>query len=351
MAVTQGDVAVLAGVARKTVSNVINDYPHVSAGVRKRVLVAIEELGYQPNRAAQNLRTGRSGIIGLAVPELDVAYFAELTSSMVEEAKRRGLTVLVVQTLGDLEREHAALDGFGTRLIDGLICSPIASSSSELRRRSRAFPVVLLGEQVSGKNHVGIDNVAAAESATKHLIQLGRRRIGFIGAGATASSHMADLRLDGYRRALQAARLTHDERLVQTVRGYHRKDGADAALRLLDETAGSPPDAVFCANDLLALGAMRHFYEAGLRIPSDIAVVGFDDIDESRYSIPSLTTVSPDKDQIAQTAISLLMTLMRDGEDGIHDTVTSFSLKIRESTLGRDTEPPTSEGPSEVHGT
>ncbi len=335
MGVTQGDVALRAGVARKTVSNVIRNYPHVSEEVRQRVSAAIEELGYQPNRAAQNLRTGRSGVIGLAVPELDVAYFAELTRLVVEEAEYHGLTVLITQTVGDMEREQAALNGFGSRLIDGLICSPIASSSEDIRNRSGTFPVVLLGEQLSsGTNHVGIDNVAAARLATEHLLELPRRRVGFIGAGASDDSRMADLRLEGYRRALVSKRLPHDERLVQKVSGYHRQDGLDATLRLLTDTRDDPPDGIFCANDLLALGAMRALHDSGLRIPDDIAVVGFDDVDEARHSIPSLTTISPDKVQIAQTAVALLRALMNDGEEVSADTLAGFSLRIRESTAG-----------------
>lgn len=334
MAVNQGDVALRAGVARKTVSNVINGYPHVRDEVRQRVLVAIDELGYQPNRAAQNLRTGRSGVIGLAVPELDVSYFAELTRLAVEESEKRGLTVLVIQTLGDRAREQAALNGFGRQLIDGLICSPIASSSEDLRTRSERFPVVLLGEQISGSNHVGIDNVAAARVATEHLLSLPRRRIAFLGAGASADSHMADLRLGGYREALSSAGIAYDEQLVGKVSGYHRHDGSEATRRLLEETGGQLPDALFCANDLLAQGAMRALHEKGLTIPGDVAVVGFDDIDEAEYSIPSLTTISPDKAQIAQTAVSLLMTLMRGSGEVVHDTVTDFMLRVRESTVG-----------------
>ncbi len=335
MAVTQEDVALRAGVARKTVSNVIRDYPHVRAEVRQRVWAVIEELGYQPNRAAQNLRTGRSNVIGLAVPELDVAYFAELTRLVVEEAEQHGLTVVVIQTVGDLEREQAALNGFGTRFIDGLIYSPIAINTDDIRTRTGTFPVVLLGEQLaSGAHHVGVDNVAAARLATEHLIGLPRRRVAFIGAGALEDSQMADLRLEGYRRALAAKGVAYDERLVQNVSGYHRQDGADAAARLLAENADDPPDGIFCANDLLAIGAIRALHDQGLRIPSDVAVVGFDDVDEARHSIPSLTTISPDKVHIAQTAVSLLRSLMDGQMEAAPDTLAGFALRIRESTAG-----------------
>ncbi|MET7422184.1 LacI family DNA-binding transcriptional regulator [Dactylosporangium sp. NPDC005555] len=341
LAVTQEDVARRAGVARKTVSNVISDYPHVSDRIRKRVLAAIEELGYQPNRAAQNLRTGRSGMIGLAVPELDVSYFAELTRLVVQATERRGLTVLIIQTFGDLIREHASLNGFGhQRLIDGLICSPIASSGDDILNRGGGFPVVLLGEQVSvapdhaGIDHVGIDNVAAARTATEHLLSLPRRRVAFVGASRSTDSHMADLRLAGYRQALASAGVPLRPELVFSVNGYHRRDGAEAGRRILALPPEERPDGVFCANDLLAQGLMRALHDTGYRIPHDVAVVGFDDIDEATYSIPSLTSVSPDKAQIAETAVALLLDRVNGSDEADHDTVTDFSLVVRESTAG-----------------
>jgi DNA-binding LacI/PurR family transcriptional regulator len=330
--VTQGDVALRAGAARKTVSNVISGYPHVRDEVRARVLAAIEELGYQPNRAAQILRTGRSGVIGLAVPELDVPYFAELTRLVLEAAERRGLTLLIMQTSGELERERAVLGGYGRQLIDGLIYSPIASGVEELSARATSFPVVLLGEQMpSGPNHVGIDNVAAARMATEHLIKIGRRRIAFVGASRSAELHMADLRLTGYREALANAGQRGGKKLIRAVHGYHRAQGAAAVHALLD-AAGPVPDGLFCANDLLALGAIRALHERGVRVPDDMAVVGFDDIDESRYSIPSLTTIAPDKRQIAETAVTLLVSLLDSGPQHEHDTGAGYSLLVREST-------------------
>lgn len=329
-----GAPAARAGVARKTVSNVISGYPHVRPVVRERVLAAIDELGYQPNRAAQSLRTGRSGVIGLAVPELGVSYFAELTRFVVEATEQRGFTVLIIQTLGDLERERAALNGFGRQLIDGLIYSPFADTSEDLASETQGFPVVLLGEQIpSGRNHVGIDNVQAARIATEHLHSIGRERVAFIGASDGADSHMADLRLQGYQQAIEASGRSFDSLLVRQVAGYHRQDGTAAVERMLK--TGACPDGVFCANDLPAQGAMRALHDTGCKIPEDVAVVGFDDIDEARYSIPSLTTISPDKAQIAQAAVSLLLFLMDAGPAADDDTLVGFSLKVRESTVGR----------------
>lgn len=335
MAVTQLDVARRAGVARKTVSNVIHEYKHVRPEVRARVLTAIAELGYQPNRAAQNLRTGRSNVIGLAVPELDISYFGELTRHVVEATKRRGYTVLINQTLGDRERERAVLTGFGPQAIDGLIYSPIATTVEDITERAGQFPVVLLGEQVSypDLDHVGIDNVAAARVATEHLLALGRRRVGFVGASQSEHAHMADLRLDGFRAALRAAGLPVHRSLVQRVSGYHRRDGAEAMSRML--AGATVPDAVFCANDLLAQGALHALRAAGLRVPQDVAVVGFDDIDEASYGNPTLTTIAPDKVRIAEAAVERLMRLIAGDEDGWeHDTVIDFRLVPRESTVG-----------------
>ncbi|MDL4821813.1 LacI family DNA-binding transcriptional regulator [Actinomadura opuntiae] len=337
MTVTQADVAARAGVARKTVSNVINDYPHVSEDVRARVLRAIEELGYRPNHAARSLRSGRSRIIGLAVPELDVSYFAELARLVVEVAQERGLTVMIMQTLGHPDRELAVLNGTTTQFVEGLIYSPVALSGAELEGRRDRTPIVLLGERSSQGlvDHVGIDNVAAARAATEHLLALGRRRIAFIGSQRKASSEIARLRTTGYRQALEAGGCKVEPRLILPTAGYHRKDGMIAMRKLLGRSTARP-DAVFCATDLLAQGAIRVLLEHGLRVPEDVAVVGFDDIDEGSYSTPTLTTIAPDKRQIAETAVARLLARAQSRTElPVNDTVTRFSLVVRESSAGR----------------
>lgn len=340
MTVTQADVAARAGVATKTVSNVINDYPHVSEDVRARVLQAIEELDYRPNHAARSLRSGRTRIIGLAVPELDVSYFSELARLVVEVAQERGLTVMIMQTLGDPDRELAVVNGTYTQFVEGLIYSPVALGGAELEKRRDRTPIVLLGERATQGlvDHVGIDNVAAARAATTHLVELGRTRIAFIGTQHEPTSEIARLRTTGYREALAAAGLEAPSRLIVPTVGYHRKDGMIAMSALL-ATSGPPPDAIFCATDLLAQGAIRALFDNGLRVPQDVAVVGFDDIDEGNYSTPTLTTIAPDKRQIAETAVDRLLARARSkAELPVRDTVTDFSLVVRESTVGR---PPT----------
>jgi DNA-binding LacI/PurR family transcriptional regulator len=327
------DVAALAGVSVRTVSNVVNRFPHVAPDTRARVEQALEQLNYRPNLAARNLRRGRSGLVGLVVPEIDSPYFGELAGHLVRAAEERSWTVLVDQTGGDPARERAFLEGAAAGFVDGLVFSPWGLGAADLRRDAEDLPLVLLGERTSDgvAHHVAIDNVAAAAQATEHLLALGRRRIAAIGVQQHLTNETARLRLEGYRAALRSAGLAPDERYEVQVAALHRADGAEAMRHLL--SLPDRPDAVFCFSDQLALGAMRSAHEAGLRIPGDLAVVGFDDIEDGRYSYPSLTTVSPDKHEIAVRALECLDERL-DGKPSslALDIVVPHRLLVRESS-------------------
>jgi DNA-binding LacI/PurR family transcriptional regulator len=327
------DVARLAGVSPKTVSNVIHGYAHVTEETRGRVQRALDELNYRPNLSARHLRAGRSGVIALALPELGIPYFAELADWVIRAAEAHGWTVLIDQTGGLAERERLVTAGIRDQLIDGLILSPLALGREDLQRRTDDTPMVLLGERIHDgpADHVAIDNVAAAKAATGHLVALGRRRIAAIGDQRDAGPGTAWLRLAGFTGALRDAGLALDRRLVMPAPSYHRQDGAAAMTRLLD--LEQPPDAVFCFNDLLAFGAIRAILSRGLRIPGDVAVVGFDDIEEGRFSTPTLTTIGPDKQQIAHLAVSLLHERLNSGRKlPPRELQADFSLMVREST-------------------
>lgn len=331
------DVAVLAGVSVKTVSNVVNDYPYVRPATRARVKEAIAELGYRPNMTARNLRSGRSGVIALAVPEVNAPYFAELAHHIVGAAMDRGWTVLVDET-GQIhdralrDRERSAASGIRGQLIDGVILSPLALDEADLARYG-SVPLVLLGERLGSAlaDHVAIDNRAAAEMATRHLLEIGRRRIAVIGTQPPPYGHSARQRLQGYRAALRSARIHYDSALVVSALEWGRAAGRTGIRRLL--TLPRPPDAVFCLNDLLALGAIRGLSEAGVRIPTDVAVVGFDDIEESRFSVPTLTTVAPDKAAIAAEAVARLARRLENGPaSDPEEVLVGYTLEVREST-------------------
>lgn len=326
------DVAARAGVSIKTVSNVVNGHLHVTETTRTRVQRAIDELNYRPNLAARQLRQGRSDVIALALPELDVPYFAELAACIVKAAENKGWTVLIDQTDGVAAREQLVLDGIRGGLIDGLIFSPISLGAAELGRRRDDTPLVLLGERVyeGPADHVSIDNVAAARAATTHLVELGRRRIAAIGEQPKSMSLTPHLRLRGHLSALADAGLAAPPELVVPVETYRRASGAAAMRRLLD--LPEPPDAIFCFNDLLALGALRTLHERGVRVPEDIAVVGWDDVEDGRYSTPTLTTVCPDKPQIAALAVDLLAARLVHRATSPQEISADFRLIVREST-------------------
>ncbi|MBG0565467.1 LacI family DNA-binding transcriptional regulator [Actinoplanes aureus] len=337
------DVAKRAGVSIKTVSNVVNGYAHVAADTRARVQGAIAELGYRPNVAARQLRGGRSGVIALALPDLRSAYFAELASMIVQAAEKRHWTVLIDQTGGRADRERDLAGRLRRHLIDGLIFSPLAMAAGEIAVDVPDTPMVLLGERVwhGPADHVAVDNTAAAADATRHLCELGRRRIAAIGAQDGPVAVSAQQRLAGYRAALEQHGRTVDPALIAPAAEFHRADGAAAMGRLLD--SGEPPDAVFCFNDLLALGAIRTLLDRGYAVPGDVAVVGFDDIEEGRFSTPTLTTVSPDTAGIARLAVELLaerldQPLTGDGaaaEPSFREIRVEHRVVPRESTLGR----------------
>ena len=314
MAATLHDVARIAGVSIKTVSNVIHDYPHIRPATRAKVEDAIAELGYTPNLTARNLRSGRTGAIALAVPDLALSYFGELAAEVIAEAEKAGVVVLIEQTGGDRRRELELLGSARLKLTDGLIFSALGMGQEDVASLGVDYPLVLLGERIfdGPVDHVTMQNVEGARAATEYLLASGRRRIAVVGAHEHEVIGSAGLRLRGYREALEAAGIPYDDEIVAYTTLWHRAYGARAMRDLLDR--GVQFDAVFGLNDTLALGAMRTMQEAGIHVPDDVSVVGWDDLDEAQYSIPSLTTVDPGRGWIARTAVQTL--LKRIGDPG-----------------------------------
>ena len=334
MSASLRSVAARAGVSVRTVSNVVNDFPHVAPATRAAVQAALDELGYRPNLAARQLRRGRTGAIALVVPEVHSPYFSQLASVVVDLAQARGWTVLIDQTEGDVDRERRLTSGRSAYVVDGMILSPWSLDSTDLEQRELHIPLVLLGERSGGPaiDHVGIDNVAAAAAATAHLISLGRERIAAIGSQPHLTNETGRQRLRGYRQALRAAGQPPDRKLEVTVRALHRADGLAAMNTLLRRKV--VPDAVFCFTDELALGALRALADRGLRVPEDVALVGFDDIEDGRFSVPTLTTIAPDKQAIAVACLDLLSERMSLPERPGREIVVGHQLLVRQSTAG-----------------
>lgn len=300
------DVAELAGVSMKTVSNVVHDYPHVSPQLRAQVQAAIDQLGYRPNLTARRLVTGKTGMIALAIPWIDQPYFAEMSRHIGEEAARRGYRVIYEQTANSVELERAVLKDREQGLVDGVIFHPVMIDTMEIARLRPDTPLVLLGESAMPltTDHVMIDNVKAARDGVNLLLAHGRRRIAFLASVRDDITGSTEQRLLGYQEALLDAGIRPDPQLVLPSEGWGLEDAVAAMTRAI--RSGLAVDAVLCRDDHFATGALKALAAEGVAVPGDVAVVGWDDTALARYSTPALTTVAPDKAAIARTALELL---------------------------------------------
>jgi LacI family repressor for deo operon, udp, cdd, tsx, nupC, and nupG len=329
---TLRDVAAHAGVSPRTVSNVVNGFTHVSPGMRTKVQASLDALNYRPNLMARGLRRGRTGIITLLVPDITVGYFAELAHEVVERATDLGATVMVDETGGDPARERALLDTAAeSSWVDGVLLSSLGLAEEDLAGLGSRMSVVLLGERTAGSalDHVGIDNGAAAYDAVTHLVQGGRRRIMAVGGHGDPLDMTSRLRLEGYARAMAKAGLSPVGGHAPTP-DYSRESARTVVHELVDRP--EPPDALFCFSDDLAVGALRALHEAGVRVPAEVAVVGFDDIGLAAYLNPTLTSVRQDRAAIARGALDILHGRI-DGDDGPpRDVAVPHELVVRASS-------------------
>lgn len=331
MAVTIRDVASAAGVSFKTVSNVVNDFPHVAPATRARVLAAIEELGYRPNQAARHLRHGTSGFLGLVLPEIVNPYFSTLASLIGQEAKQQGWTVVVEESGTKAEQEQQAVHDLSSRLVDGVIFSPTSTPREAILDRIGDIPLVLLGEWVeqAGTDHVAIDNVLAARQLTEHLLATGARRIATIGyreGGVGAGG----LRWLGHMQALMAADVPADPALAAPTPAPGRAGGYEAMADLLRRAPDI--DGVLAMNDVLALGALRALHDAGVSVPHQVVVAGFDDIEDAGFSHPRLTSVAPDVRALARESVEAVLRRVRGSDAEPRDVTIPFTIVAREST-------------------
>lgn len=325
------DVASLAGVSAKTVSNVVHGFEHVSETTRARVQSAIDELGYRPDVRGRSLVTGKTGVIALALADVRIPYFAELSHVVASLAGRRGYRLLLEQTDGTLEGERVVTSQAEAGLVDGVLFQPSQLTATEIAMRRRDVPMVLLGEGVPlpSVDHVMIDNVAAARAATVYLARLGCRRIGFLGHEDTDQIATSKLRLLGYQQGLEDAGLMLDMSLLIPTDAVTAEAAAAAADRALQR--GIDLDGLVCRDDLAAIGVLHALTRHGLRVPEDIAVIGWDDVPMAKFTTPALTTVQPNLGALAASALDMLEERIA-GYDGIgrHRTV-DWRLTIRES--------------------
>lgn len=342
---TLKDVAALAEVSYRTVSDVVNGHRYIGAQIRTRVEAAIGKLGYRPQRAARQLRTGRSIMLTLSVSFSSQPYFARLAHAVVTEAEALGYDVLIDETRGVPERELRVASRLGTVLSDGILFSPLSIGLDQIVAAGSSTPLVLLGERAreGAFDSVVVDSVASSKEATQHLLDSGRKVPGFLGAvpPGVVGAPPGDLRLLGFNQALAEAGLAaKPEHILGIDRWditgpdglYTREAGHSRIVELLRSPQGlDDMDALICANDQLAVGALRALREAGIEVPNQMAVVGWDDIPEAAFTAPGLTTVSPDMNVIARSAIELMLRRCSD-KDAEPRTVTApYQLMLRGS--------------------
>lgn len=310
------DVARRAGVSVSTVSAVLNKNKPVSSELAARVEAAVRELRYRPSGLARSLSLRRSRLVGLVVPSIVSPFYPPLIAAVEETLDAAGYALLLADSAESAERERTVVEALRGRGIDGLLLAPAAAASSVLVDElvAEGLPLVLVARRVAGVpvDTVVCDNHGAARQATEHLIAQGRRRIAFLNLTTTIST--ARDRLEGYCAALRAAGLPVDERLVTVVERSEAAGRAGARALLQQEPR---PDALIACNQLSAVGALAAAAELGLRVPQDLAVVGYDDFPWTARLAPPLTVVAQPIAELGRTAATrLLRQLEREGRAG-----------------------------------
>lgn len=327
------DVAELAGVSERTVANVVSNHKNIRDATRQRVQEAIDALGYTPNMSARRLATGATRTIAFGISAIDAPYFSELAAIVIDEAKKLGYSVLVEHTENNPKLEARAIERRESGLVDGVLLFPAALSSADVARIRHTVPLVLLGETASPVtyDHVVIDNIAAAVAATEELIHAGATKLAFLGAGVDDRTRwVVRGRLGGWQQALEAAGLDVSASRVFSTPDWSFHDGYHAIDEAL--TSGVEFDGLLCAEDKLAFGALASLHAHGVRVPDDVVVSGWDNIAAAAYSIPSLTSVAPDKQEMIATALRLLINRIEGDDSPVQHVTTSFTIAARDST-------------------
>jgi LacI family transcriptional regulator len=323
------EVAVRAGVSSATVSHVINGTRYVSDPVREQVQNAMAELGYRPNALARSLRSGQTHTLGLILPDSANPFFAEVGHSIEIAAFDQGYSVILCNTENDFAKETLYMDVLTKKQVDGMIFVATGDRSDSLRNLvEMEVPTVVMDRDFPELelDVVLTDNLQGGYLATQYLISLGHKRIGCI-AGPPGINPSAR-RVTGYKQAMEAARLAIEPELVMNG-DFHPETGWEAGRAMLSQP--NPPTAIFACNDLMAMGVLRAAAELGLRIPDDLAVVGYDDIEFASYTNPPLTTIKQPKDEMGLATLRFLLGRIKDKQSAPQRALLPVSLVIRGS--------------------
>lgn len=327
------DVALRAQVSTTTVSHVVNHTRFVSDKVRAEVEAAIRELGYVPSAVARSLKSNTTKTIGMLIPNCSNPYFAEIVRSVEDHCFGAGYTLILCNTDDDPHRQGVYLQVLSEKRIDGMII--ISTGEDEALRRllqGLPIPTVLLDREI---DEVHCDLVETAHlqgglMATQHLIDLGHRRIACL--AGPADLNPSAQRIAGWRTALAQSGLTAQAQDLLWHSDFSSQGGFTTMQSIL--AAPQPPTAVFVCNDLMCIGALSAAHEAGVRVPQDMSLIGFDDIELARFASPALTTIAQPKHRIGVTAVDMLLERIQGGRVQARQVLLQPELVVRHSTAG-----------------
>ena len=304
-------VAQAAGVSASTVSRILNGTAAVSQAKKRAVDEAIERLGFVPNPVARGLAGGRTLSVGVVTQALDSPFYGGALRGIEDTMDGAGYSALFVSGQWDAREESRCIEVLRARRVDGIIVLTGRLTDAALRQVARALPVVVTGRRMKAPHLIALDfdNFEGARLATRHLVELGHRRVAFITGDARHPDAIERLR--GYRSALEQSGITYDEALVEPGL-FHEESGMRAMERLLERRLQFT--AVFAANDQMAIGACLTLHRRGLRVPADVSIVGFDDLAMSRYCLPPLSTVQHPTYELGQIAARAMLSLLRSEE-------------------------------------
>jgi len=314
-AVSIQDIAGEAGVSHATVSRALRNSPLISADVRERIQRLARDMGYTPNAVAQSLKVQRTRAIGLVVTSIADPFVGRVVRGIEDVAHRANMSVFLSVSYNDPDREMEVIETFHRRRVDGIISAAAQISGRYAEQLARTVvPTVLINQQAEAPaellHSVDVDDYEGAQRAVGHLLDLGHRRIGYIGAGNRPRSNRH--RLAGYRDALRTAGVEPEEiriRISPAGHRFHTEDVADGAA-LVTELISTGVTAVFCYNDMIAVGALLACRDRGIAVPDRLSVVGFDDIEAAQYITPPLTTIHQPKLRLGQLAMEMLLDLL-----------------------------------------
>lgn len=342
---TLSDIAAKSGVATMTVSRVVNGTGYVSEETRERVLLAVKEMNYRRNGLARNLKRQRTETVGLVLGDISNPYSTELANAVRESLSSKGYSMFICISEQSATEDIMAFESLVDHNVDGIIVATRSNTEGDERLTSIAdssLPIVVVGRDFHHESvdSISADNFTGGFEATQHLIDLGHRRIGFIGAAFENRGSLK--RLQGYLKALETHGIEIDERLItgrtetiSDVPGYStEKIGYEGMKRLL--SLPNRPTAVFARNDFTAVGAITAINEAGLAIPQDIAIVGFDDTPLALHTVPPLTTVRQPMRLQGQLAAEMLLRRITGAEPADREErILDCELIVRKSTVAQ----------------